>query len=297
VARRFDEIVAFAELEDFIDQQVKHYSSGMYVRLGFSVAVAVEPDVLLVDEVLAVGDEMFQRKCLERVRRFQREGRTIVVVTHNADSVREYCNRALVLDHGHLIADGEPGESIRTYREALLAAGRQVELVDSQYEGEPFQPTHQVRIVAVRVDHPGLVERGSMMPGDPLQVHVDFETQGWVDDVVFAFHVRDQDGRLIFGTNTELLGVDLGTLDGTGSVTFTVPSVPLLDGTYPFSIGVHTRDGGTVYDFTDAHFFEVMNPGRSIGSVHLGVLATLDEQATPPPPPGAPEPARPSRES
>ena len=115
----FDEIVAFSELEKFIDMQVRHYSSGMYVRLGFAVAVNVDPDILLVDEVLSVGDEAFQRKCLERIAEFQREGRTILFVTHAADLVRKVCERGLVLDHGELVSDSSPGEAIRTFRESL----------------------------------------------------------------------------------------------------------------------------------------------------------------------------------
>src|SRR6478736_4888076 len=112
---RFDDIVEFAELERFIDQQVKHYSSGMYVRLGFAVAVNVDPDVLLVDEVLAVGDETFQRKCLDRVHQFQRQGRTIVVVSHGVDLMRQICDRVAVLDHGVMVTYGLPGESIRVF--------------------------------------------------------------------------------------------------------------------------------------------------------------------------------------
>ena len=119
----FDEIVAFSELEKFIDMQVRHYSSGMYIRLGFAVAVNVDPDILLVDEVLSVGDESFQRKCLERVAQFQREGRTILFVTHAADLVRKICERALVLDHGVLVADAPPGEAVRTFRETLQHSG------------------------------------------------------------------------------------------------------------------------------------------------------------------------------
>ena len=112
IAKRFDEIVAFAELEDFIDAPVKTYSSGMYMRLGFAVAINVDPDVLLIDEVLAVGDEAFQRKCLDRVARFQREGRTILFVTHAPDLVRRVCDRAVVLDHGKMVSDASPGEAV-----------------------------------------------------------------------------------------------------------------------------------------------------------------------------------------
>src|SRR5471030_1345108 len=108
----FDEIVAFSELDKFIDMQVRHYSSGMYVRLGFAVAVNVEPDILLVDEVLAVGDEAFQRKCLDHVKKFQREGRTIVVVSHSPDAIRMNCGRAMVMNHGRVITVDEPGEAI-----------------------------------------------------------------------------------------------------------------------------------------------------------------------------------------
>src|SRR5437763_5898649 len=99
--------------------QVLHYSSGMYIRLGFAVAVNVDPDILLVDEVLSVGDEAFQRKCLDRVGKFQRDGKTILFVTHAVDLVRRICDRAIVLDHGEVVAEGTPGEAVRSFRESL----------------------------------------------------------------------------------------------------------------------------------------------------------------------------------
>src|SRR5665213_3161489 len=116
----FDDVVAFSEIEQFIDTQVKFYSSGMYVRLAFAVAVNVDPDILVVDEVLAVGDERFQAKCIDRIRSFQDEGRSILFVTHNADQVRAICDRAIVLDGGHMIADGPTHESLRIFREHLM---------------------------------------------------------------------------------------------------------------------------------------------------------------------------------
>ena len=117
--RVFDDIVAFAELEEFVDNQMKFYSSGMLVRLGFAVAVHVDPEVLLIDEVLAVGDESFQRRCLDRVRRFQSEGRTIVLVTHALDTVREVCDEAVMLEHGRVHAVGAPDDVVRTLRHRL----------------------------------------------------------------------------------------------------------------------------------------------------------------------------------
>src|SRR6202451_2087732 len=141
VDRVFDDIVDFSELEEFIDGPVKFYSSGMYVRLGFAVAVNMDPDVLVVDEVLAVGDERFQRKCMGRVKEFQKEGRTILLVTHAADTVRSICDRGGVLSHGHLVAQGEPGEATRIFREGLMAEGAGMAVADPTLVAVPAPPT------------------------------------------------------------------------------------------------------------------------------------------------------------
>jgi ABC-2 type transport system ATP-binding protein len=121
--RYFDAIVAFAELQPFIDTQVRHYSSGMYVRLGFAVAIHVDPQILIVDEVLAVGDEAFQRKCLERIRAFQAEGRTIVFVTHALGVVTDICSKAYLLYRGDLAAEGDPAEVVAAYRRRVAPPG------------------------------------------------------------------------------------------------------------------------------------------------------------------------------
>lgn len=144
IARRFDDIVAFAELEQFIDNQVKYYSSGMYTRLGFAVAVNMEPEVLLVDEVLAVGDENFQRKCLDRIKRFQAEGRTIIFVSHSTDLVRQICDRGFVLDHGRIVAEGSAGEVIRSFREYLMGIG----------DGAPDPPEGEAAAADADASHP-----------------------------------------------------------------------------------------------------------------------------------------------
>src|ERR1700728_1752026 len=137
IEKRFDDIVAFAELDQFIDNQVKFYSSGMYVRLGFAVAINVEPDVLVIDEVLAVGDERFQRKCLARVKEFQDEGRTIIFVSHSPDQIRSICDKAGVLSDGRLVGHGTPGEAVRIFREHLLEAGDILSLGHSEQDLNP----------------------------------------------------------------------------------------------------------------------------------------------------------------
>jgi ABC-2 type transport system ATP-binding protein len=302
IAKRFDEIVAFAELEQFIDNQVKYYSSGMYVRLGFAVAVNMDPEILLVDEVLAVGDEAFQRKCLEKVRRFQKEGRTIVFVTHAADLVRQICDRAAVLDHGQMVALGTAGEAVRSFREHLMQGERYEEAeqipvddeapADGTADGaeattrpiEIVEPTQEgrrnlkVRITDVRMDYPDADKHPYLLPGQPLAIRIAYVATERVEDVVFGMAIHDIEGDLVFGSNTDFLDVDLGSLYGPGVVTFETDHVPLLDGTYFVTIGIHSHDESTVYDWREQrHQFEVMNPWRTSGRVHMGIRVSIDK--------------------
>jgi ABC-2 type transport system ATP-binding protein len=310
IAKKFDEIVAFAELEQFIDNQVKHYSSGMYVRLGFAVAVNVEPDLLLVDEVLAVGDENFQRKCLERIHQFQAEGRTIVFVTHAADLVRQICDRAVVLDHGHMVAIGDPPDAIRTFRDHLFASRREREAMDlaaadaaaeaaeaaaiavggtpatatpdddpnlSHGERQERRRTLAVRIADIEVVHPHSDEREHLLPGEPLTIRVHVESDERVEDVDFGIAVYDaKDGKELFGANGGRLGIEMPPVDGHAIIEFQIAQVPLLDGTFPFTVGIHSRDEGTVYDWSEQrHWFSVLNPQRTVGTVALPLEVTI----------------------
>jgi ABC-2 type transport system ATP-binding protein len=246
---RFDDIVGFAELEQFIDQQVKHYSSGMYVRLGFSVATNVDPEVLLVDEVLAVGDENFQRKCLDRIKLFQREGRTIVFVTHAADLVRQICDRAVVLDHGKMVVHGTPSEAVRSFREHLLAGAAERE------SGGAAEATaahgENVRIRRVWVEYPD-ESRPYVRNGEPLTIHVAYEALRPVDDAVVAVALHATDGHIVWGQNSWGLGEKLD-LRGEGEIAFRLAGVSLLEGTYPLTVGIHAREGGVVHDWREQH--------------------------------------------
>ncbi len=304
--RRFDDIVGFAELEQFIDQQVKHYSSGMFVRLGFSVAVNVEPDVLLVDEVLAVGDENFQRKCLERVRRFQRQGRTIIVVSHSADQIRQICDQVAVLDHGEVVAFDEPAKAIRVFREHMLDDELERRAHDSETDGEPSpdEPSlateepldeasayrahgsrqeakrnFRVRIRDVEIDYAAKAERRYLLPGEPATFRVRYHTDDEVDDAVFGISIYDHNtGRFLYGTNTTILGLSLGTISGDGEVVFEVASIPLLDGTYPITVGIHSKDEATVYDWREQQvWFEVLSPDRTSGLIWIPIEARAEQ--------------------
>ncbi len=248
LASRLDEIVAFAELEDFIDEQVKHYSSGMYVRLGFAVAINVEPDVLLVDEVLSVGDEAFQTKCLERVRDFQHDGRTIVFVSHAAELVRRICTRAMVLDHGRAVTVDDAASAILVFREGLL--GKHLE--GDRVLSHGHRITRTVRITEVEAAWPGSADRGYVSPGDPVTIAVRYECDALTDDVAFALEIRDADDVVVYGCNSDVLGGEIGAISESGWITFEIPQLRLLDGVYRVDVGVHTHDAVTEYDFVQA---------------------------------------------
>ena len=248
IASRFDDIVGFAELEDFIDEQVKHYSSGMYVRLGFAVAINVEPDVLLVDEVLSVGDEAFQTKCLERVRDFQRDGRTIVFVSHAAELVRRICTRAMVLDHGRTVTIDDSASAILVFREGLLGK----HLDGDRVLAHGHRITRTVRIEEVVAAWPGSPDRGYVSPGEPVTIAVRYDCDEPTDDVAFALEIRDADGTIVYVCNSDVLGGRLGGISDSGWITFEIPSLGLLDGVYRVDLGVHTHDAVTEYDFVQA---------------------------------------------
>ncbi|MDQ1505715.1 MAG: lipopolysaccharide transport system ATP-binding protein, partial [Actinomycetota bacterium] len=212
VERIFDDIVGFAELEQFIDTPVKHYSSGMYIRLGFAVAINVDPEILLIDEVLAVGDEAFQRKCIDKVKAFQAEGRTIVVVTHAADLVRQMCDKAAALEHGRMVAQGEPNDVIREFRERLLKAATPVEDMSPELARSEMSPMWgRVKIADVRVVY-ATPDQEAAAPGEPMRLVVTFDATEPIDDVVVGIAIYNSMGWLVYGTNTHLHGVDLGTV-------------------------------------------------------------------------------------
>jgi ABC-2 type transport system ATP-binding protein len=228
--RYFDAIVDFSGIEQFIETQVKFYSSGMYVRLAFAVAVHVDPEILLVDEVLAVGDEPFQRKCLERIKSFQREGRTIVFVTHGLDMTRELCDRVILLDHGRVVVDGEPVEAVRAFRAA------------NADESEPpaSHGTLELEITDVKVLNPAGEPHRQFVPGDDVVIEIEVTSHQPVPEWVCGIELRNHVDALIYGTNTELLGRQLPALvGGTQRLRLTLPAIPMTEGQYAITVAVH----------------------------------------------------------
>ena len=283
VDKVFDDIVDFSELEEFIDGQVKFYSSGMYVRLGFAVAVNVDPDILVIDEVLAVGDERFQRKCIDRVKLFQREGRTILLVTHSPDQVRSICDSALVLSHGDVVAEGVPVEAVRIFREGLLEEDGILTVPDDEPEevhripvdlGKP-DAEHPVRITYTAHTYPRFEEVPYLSTGDNLTIGVGYHASIATEDVVFSLELRDREDTCFLRTDTEILGLRFDLPVGPGLVNFLVKEIPLLDGEFTYCIGILSK-GGVLYDWREpAGSFSVMSPGKATGFITLPVQAIL----------------------
>ena len=268
IATRFDDIVEFAGLEQFIDEPVKHYSSGMYVRLGFAVAVNLEPDVLLVDEVLAVGDELFQLKCMSRIKQFQDEGRTIVLVTHAAETVRQVCSRAIVLDHGNMVIDDEPGKAIRVFREYLH--GQPGVTIDSEAILES-----PLTIGDVQIHHAHESSRRHVHVGESVWVDIDITTTQRVDDAVLDLEVTDTEGRVLYHVDTDSLDTRIAVLDGSGSIRIDIGRIGLLDGKFPINLKLIERSTGRMLDWKEqAAAFEVMNTTKANGTVAFDVSVT-----------------------
>lgn len=240
----FDEIVRFAELEDFIHTQVKHYSSGMYARLGFAVAVNLEPDVLLIDEVLAVGDEAFQRKCIERIHGFQAAGRTICLVTHSAEQVRNLCDRAMVLDHGEMIYIGDVDEAISAYRQSLGARAE----VDTQPEPDiEVVDVSPVRLSGLHIEPPtGGGE--SFAPGDRVVISTGFDVDEPVGLQARLMIHRDDGALMVNVTIRDLLNDDLQVTSSEDGIRFVLDDLPFSDGRFLVSVLLFDPAGSREFD-------------------------------------------------
>ena len=267
--RVYDDIVQFAELEDFMDTAVKFYSSGMLVRLGFACAVHVDPEVILVDEVLAVGDEAFQARCLDKVRQFQREGRTMVLVSHALDMVRHLCDRAVMLDHGLMHAMGSPDDVVREMRMTILHH----DLEFAREEG-----SKEVEIVAVELLRDGVPLDGPVSSGQTLMIQIDLRSTEPIHDPVVSFALHDGTNSFVFGDDTAHHGVDLGTVEGATRVRFGLGPIPVTGGKYWITLGVHSRDNARVYHVQDERYsFEVQQAEGRRDQLSIPVTVQMED--------------------
>jgi ABC-type polysaccharide/polyol phosphate transport system ATPase subunit len=275
IAERFADIVAFAGLEGFLDEPVKNYSSGMYVRLGFSVAIHTDPDVLLVDEVLAVGDEAFAHRCLRRIEDHLARGRTLLVVSHSLPLVEGLCDRVLWLDEGRPRLVGEPRRVIDAYREEVaVAEGRSHRAAQrtSEDDAEGAEVLRwgsgAARIVAARLRDGSGEERYSLRTGEGAVFELEVECPTALDDFVFGVAVGTRRGVECFGTNTDLAGYAPHRLSGRTTVRLCCESLRLAPGEYVVDVAVHARDGAP-YDYRRRAFAFIVSSHERGAGVYL----------------------------
>jgi len=280
--------VDFAELREFIDAPVKTYSSGMYMRLGFAVAIHVDPDVLLIDEVLAVGDESFTRKCLDKIAEFKRRGKTILFVTHSLGLVEKMCDDVLWLRHGKAAEQGDPKRVVDAYL-TYVAAGEETQLASRQEaalaataegpppgarSGEPpsttgYRPgrwgSREVEIRALRLLDGRGRDRHVFTPGETVALALSVHAPRPIDDFVFGVGLFAADGTSVYGTNTDIEGFSPHRLEGDAEVRLDFEGLSLVEGTYLVDVAVHRRDG-TPYDYLRGlHSFRVKSRTPDVG--------------------------------
>jgi len=262
IVRRLDAIVAFSELERFIDLPVRHYSSGMFVRLAFSVAMEVDPEILIVDEVLSVGDERFREKCRARIGDFRRRGKTFLIVSHEMDTIQSLCDRVLVLEHGLTVLEGLPARAVNEYH-AINASG-QVEAPAAREWG-----SREAEIVAVEVRNARGEELSTLGAREGFSVRLRWRAARRVADPVFGFALSDAEGRVLYGTNTAIDGCTLPALEGEGSIGLEVDALPLLRGRYYLSFAIHSRDHRTFHRIDHSRALSVVPDGDHAGMVRI----------------------------
>lgn len=272
---RLDEIVAFADMADFLDLQVKYYSSGMYTRLAFAVATAVDPDILITDEVLAVGDEAFQRKCMDRILTFRHMGKTIIFVSHALETVRTLCDRAVWLDHGAVRVIGTTGEVIDAYLAEVNRREREALMQQDTLTADPNRRfgTREVEITGVELCDASGIARVVAHTGAPLTIRIRYRACRAVPRPVFGLAIHHESGLLLAGPNSLFAGLDIPAVQGEGVVEMRIAALPLLAGRYLLSVAVYDETMLHAYDHHDRLYrFTVHNEGGNerFGSVTLG---------------------------
>jgi len=297
VDARIDEIIAFAELADFIDMPVRTYSSGMYMRLAFAIASHVNPDVLLLDEVLAVGDEAFQRKCMGRIFSFRRAGGTLVFVSHDAGAVERICDRAVVVSGGDIVANGPTVEALNVYHRILagesavplpapVSAGAAHDENDDEEAPRPALDgwgDKKVRIVAVRLRNAYGEETTRFASGDRMVVEVDVETDRPVLSPIFGAGIYVNNTVCVYGTNTKLDAFTTETLDGRRTLRWVIDELPLHEGHFQINLSCVSQDQADVHHWVDcATEFSVFQQGTGVGVVSMRTSFSLDAPAEAP---------------
>jgi len=243
IESKFDEIVDFAGLGKFIDTSVKNYSSGMIVRLGFAIAANVDPEILIIDEVLAVGDASFQKKCFEKIESFRRDGRTIIIVTHGMSNVLQLCDHAAWLDKGEIRENGLPTDVVSEYSGVSYDAVPKAEGETGERWG-----SGEGLIDSVKFINQSGTEVKTLTTNQPITIRIAVSAVVPIDDAVVGIRISHLHGTVVWGCNTKRRNVSMEHLKNGGSVDINIPSLPLLEGTYELTVAFS--------DLTEIHEFD-----------------------------------------
>lgn len=269
IATKFDAIVRFAELEDVIDNPVKTYSSGMYMRLAFSVAVAVSPDVLLIDEILAVGDANFQHKCQNRMNAFKADGKTMVLVTHDLSALERYCDKVLWLEHGEVQVFGDVQTVMAQYLEHVADQQRENLLLS---DDDPVKVSKRKRwgsreaeITAVDFFSNSRQPCAVYKTGDPMTIEMVYKAYQPVENPVFGIGIFRNDGTSCYGTNTQIEKIAIPKIYGEGTARFHIDRLDLTEGKHFLDVAIHDANGLPLDYQTHRYSFEVVSPIKDLG--------------------------------
>jgi len=276
IHERIDKIVEFAELEDFIDNPVKSYSSGMYMRLGFSIAINVDPDILLIDEVLAVGDASFVPKCIDKINEFKRKGKTIIFVSHDLSTVDRISDEVIWLKEGNIEMQGYPKRVIDAYLEYIgkrdeKKAGiiHQEEEKESEENREKRWGSQEIEIHNVKMIDSSGNEKYIYTSDESFSIEFDVNAKIEEDDFVFGIGIFNTEGVQCYGTNTFIEDFKSRSISGKGKIKINVPALNLINGSYFLNVAVHKRDG---YPFDYHHFqytFRVTSTYKDVGITRI----------------------------
>lgn len=283
IDRKYDEIVDFAELRKFMDTPVKNYSSGMYMRLAFSVAVSVDPDILLVDEVLAVGDANFQKKCIDKIKAFKEQGKTIVFVSHDMGIVKKICDRVLFIKKGGYVIEDTPERMIGLYMKMLYSSSEEKEVLNEQLNEENIdeltknisvdiheakeysdgnrEGNKKLEITKAYFSDKTGIAKNAFFTGDDIRVNLEYVMNEKVEDAMVFFEIYSHEGWRLSYHDTDQDGILITDMNKTNIISFEVKNNAYLHGKYYLSVGIKSGDGDETYDYRNKHYYFVINKG------------------------------------
>jgi lipopolysaccharide transport system ATP-binding protein len=293
IKRKFDSIIDFAELEEFVESPIRTYSTGMRMRLAFAIAIHMEPEILLIDEVLAVGDAAFRQKCIDRINQFKKEGRTILIVSHTSDQIQKLCDEVIWLQHGQVVERGDPEETILRYladmnKNPAARPGTSSGLAplppsgQAQSQAARNRPhSSKLKLVEVRLLDQNAAPISEINSGDPLNVEIEYLVSEPVKKPIFRVAISREDNVLCYATTTVAAGLSISSATGPGKIRLQLDRLDLNGGQYYVDVGIHEHNWSYAYDYHWRLYpLSVRSHTNGRGILHLPHNWVLNDRST-----------------